>query len=317
MDLLKELEGAKRIGITGHVRPDGDCVGSCLALLHYLEICMPETETEVFLEDPGRSFANIKKRDCLICDFPDRDPFDVFVVCDTTGSKDRTGEAFKYFESAVKTINIDHHISNKDGSAMVNHVCPKVSSCAEVLYDLMDESKVDAVIAELIYMGMAHDTGVFRFSNTSQRTMEIAGKLITYGFDFPMLLDETFYVKTYVQSRFQAQVLLNARRYLEDRVIVGTADRMFMDAMGAGKDDTDGAVNELRNIHGIECAVFIYEKTPGLYKASLRVSSDKVNVAKVAESLGGGGHVRAAGCDYRGAMEDMVYILLTEIAKQL
>ena len=103
--------------------------------------------------------------------------------------------------------------------------------------------------------------GVFRFSNTSQKTMEIAGKLITYGFDFPMLLDETFYVKTYVQSRFQAQVLLNARRSLEDRVIVGTADKMFMDAMGAGKDDTDGAVNELRNIHGIECAVFIYEKT--------------------------------------------------------
>ena len=314
-DLLFELKGAKSIGISGHIKPDGDCIGSCLSLMLYLKKVMPEAAVEVFLETPGRLFDNIPARNEIITNFPKREPFDVFIVCDT--NKGRTGDAEKYADAAKKTVNIDHHISNKEGTGMVNHVIPSVSSCAEVLYDLMDKSYIDTDIAELIYMGMAHDTGIFRFSNTSPETMKKAGELIAYGFDFPKLIDESYYVKTFKQSRFQAEIMLSSKRYLDNRVIVGTADKRFMDAIGATKDDTDGAVNMLRNIQGVECAIFIYEKFPGIMKASLRASSDLVNVAKVAESFNGGGHVRAAGCEYKGAMEDFTYMLLTETQKQL
>lgn len=314
-DLLQETKDAKRIGITGHIKPDGDCIGSCLALLHYLELCYPDKECEVFLEDPGRSFKDIPLRDRINTDYPEREPFDVFIVCDT--NKERTGAALKYFEKAKKTINIDHHVSNSNGTGDVNHVVAGMSSCAEVLYDLMDNTKIDAVMAELIYMAIAHDTGVFRFSNTTPDTMRKAGSLLEFGFDFPKLLDETYYVKTFLQSRFQAQIVLESKRYFNGQVIVGTADKRMMDLFGAGKDDTDGAVGELRNTEGVECAIFIYERTPGSFKASLRASSDKVNVARIAEKFGGGGHVRAAGCEYEGAMEDMIYMLLTEAAVQL
>jgi phosphoesterase RecJ-like protein len=121
--------------------------------------------TEVFLEEPGHFFASIPERDKIITDFPDRPEFDIFIICDT--NRERTGAAIKYIESAHKVLNIDHHISNMNGSGDVNHVIPGMSSCAEILYDLMDKALVDKEIAELIYLGIVHDTGVFRFSNTS------------------------------------------------------------------------------------------------------------------------------------------------------
>jgi phosphoesterase RecJ-like protein len=301
-DLKSELEGAGRIGITGHIKPDGDCIGSCLACFCYIKKLFPEAVTEVFLEEPGHFFASIPERDKIITDFPDRPEFDVFIICDT--NRERTGAAIKYIESAHKVLNIDHHISNMNGSGDVNHVIPGMSSCAEILYDLMDKALVDKEIAELIYLGIVHDTGVFRFSNTSPETMKKGGQLIAYGFDFPMLIDTTFYLKTFVQNRFQAQIMLDAKRYCDDLVIVGVADKALMNVFGATKDDTDGAVNGLRNTAGVECAVFIYEKEDGLFKGSLRASTDRINVAVVAESFGGGGHVRAAGCEYRGTKED-------------
>lgn len=314
-DLKSELEGAGRIGITGHIKPDGDCIGSCLACFCYIKKLFPQAVTEVFLEEPGHFFASIPERDKIITDFPDRPEFDVFIICDT--NRERTGAAIKYIESAHKVLNIDHHISNMNGSGDVNHVIPGMSSCAEILYDLMDKALVDKEIAELIYLGIVHDTGVFRFSNTSPETMKKGGELIAYGFDFPMLIDTTFYLKTFVQNRFQAQIMLDAKRYCDDLVIVGVADKALMNVFGATKDDTDGAVNGLRNTAGVECAVFIYEKEDGLFKGSLRASTDRINVAVVAESFGGGGHVRAAGCEYRGTKEDMVDKLLKEIKKQL
>ena len=100
-DLLFELKGAKSIGISGHIKPDGDCIGSCLSLMLYLKKVMPEAAVEVFLETPGRLFDNIPARNEIITNFPKREPFDVFIVCDT--NKGRTGDAEKYADAAKKT----------------------------------------------------------------------------------------------------------------------------------------------------------------------------------------------------------------------
>ena len=197
LNLLQECKGAKRIGISGHIRPDGDCVGSCLALYQYLRKCMPDSEVKVYLEQPADIFREIEGFSLICSEFPDEQPFDVYFALDC--AQDRLGGAEKYFAQAAKKINIDHHISNP-GCGDVNYVMPKVGSTCELIYDLMDKEQLDKGMAMAIYIGMIHDTGVFQYSNTTPDTLRKAAELIRFGFDFPRLIEETFYQKTYAQS---------------------------------------------------------------------------------------------------------------------
>ncbi len=313
MDLLKECSNAKRIGISGHVRPDGDCVGAVLGLQLYLRKCMPEAEVKVFLEKPAEIFNEIKGFEEIDSEFTDKEPFDIFFVLDTAA--DRLGGAEKYFKSAGKRINIDHHISNM-GTGDVNLVLPSVGSTCEILFDLMEEDKVDRDIAMAIYTGMIHDTGVFQYSNTTPATMEKGARLISYGFDFSRLIQETFYQRTYLQAQIMGRALMESIRFMEGRCIVSAVDQKTMDFYNVEPKDFEGIVSQLRNIKGVDCAIFMYQTGVQEYKVSLR-SSDKVDVAEVAAYFGGGGHARAAGCTMKGNFYDCVNNLSLHISKQM
>lgn len=313
MNLLEECKDAKRIGISGHIRPDGDCVGACLALFLYLSKCLPEVSVQVYLEQPADIFARIKGFEQIDTTFSAKEPFDVFFALDCAA--DRLGGAEKYFAEAKKKINIDHHISNQ-GCGDSNLVCPQIGSTCEVLYDLMEEEKLDYDIAMSLYIGMIHDTGVFQYSNTTPATLQKAAKLIQYGFDFPRLIEETFYQKTYVQAQIMGRALMESVRFLDGRCIVSVVDRKTMDFYNVGPKDMDGIVNQLRNIKGIHCAIFMYETDVLEYKVSMR-SDEKVDVAQVASYFGGGGHVRAAGCSMKGTFHDCVNNLSLHIERQL
>lgn len=312
-NLLEECKGAERIGISGHVRPDGDCVSACLSLWQYLKKCLPQARVQVYLEKPAEIFHKIKGYEEINSDFPQESPFDVFFALDC--GADRLGDALPYFQAAAKTINIDHHISN-GGSGQLNVVRPEVGSTCEVLYDLMDTEKLDRDLAESLYVGMIHDTGVFQYSNTTPATMEKGAKLISYGFDFAALIQETFYQKTYVQAQIMGRTLMESIRFLDGACIVSAIDRKSMEFYHAEPKDLDGIVNQLRNIEGIECAIFMYQTGVLEYKVSLR-TSEKVNAAEVAAYFGGGGHVRAAGCTMSGTFHDCVNNLSLHIEKQL
>lgn len=313
MDLIRECMGAKRIGIGGHIRPDGDCVGACLSLCMYLKKCLTDAEVKVFLEQPAAIFSEIKGFDEIVCDFPRQEPFDVFFALDTV--PDRLGEGEKYFREAKKTINIDHHVSNS-GSGDVNVMAPLIGSTCEVLYDLMSQDKIDEDIAMALYIGMIHDTGVFQYSNTTPETLRKAAFLISFGFDFPKLIEETFYQRTYVQSQIMGRALMESIRFMDGRCIVSAIDKKTMDFYNVGPKDLDGIVNHLRNIKGVDCAIFMYQTDVLEYKVSLR-STQAVDVAKVASYFGGGGHVRAAGCTMRGTFHDCVNNLSLHIEEQL
>lgn len=312
--ILEELKGAGKIAISGHVRPDGDCIGSCMGLYLYLKKAMPEARTDVYLEQPAEIFSCIDgieevKTDCSqdVC-------YDVFIAVDT--ASDRLGAAEKYFKTAKKTINIDHHISNARGCGQVNYVDPNASSASELVYDLMEENLMDATIAKAIYMGIAHDTGVFQYSNTTPQTLRTAAKLISYGFDFSRLIDETFYEKTYVQNQILGRALLESILFMDGRCIVSAIDKKTMDFYNALPKDLDGIVSQLRIIKGVECAIFMYQTGSQEYKVSMR-SNGRVDVAAVASYFGGGGHVRAAGCTLRGTYYDCINNLSLHIEKQL
>ena len=315
MNICEEVKNAATIGISGHVRPDGDCVGSVMGLYLYLKKACPAADVQVMLEKTADIFDCIKGIDEIHTDFcTGIEAFDVFIVVDS--DKERIGEAEKYFDGARKTINIDHHVSNK-GSGAVNYIDPLASSASELVYKVIeDKSLIDVEIAKAIYIGMIHDTGVFQYSNTSPETLRIAAELIAYGFDFSKLIDETFYEKTYVQNQILGRALLESILFMDGRCVVSMIDKKTMDFYQVGPADLDGIVSQLRNTKGVECAIFMYQLESLKYKVSLR-SNGKVDVAKVAGFFGGGGHVRAAGVTMQGTFHDIANNLAAQIERQL
>lgn len=313
LDLIKECEGAARIGISGHIRPDGDCVGAVLSLQQYLRKCLPEADIQVYLEQPSDIFAKIKGFREIHTDFPRELPFDVYFALDC--GEERLGGAREYYLEAGKRINIDHHISNQ-GSGDINYIRPQVGSTCELIYDLVEKDRLDRDIAMAIYIGMIHDTGVFQYTNTTPETLEKAGRLISYGFDFAGLIQETFYQKTYMQSQIMGRALMESIRFMDNRCIVSVVERKVMDFYNAAPKDLEGIVSQLRNIEGIDCAIFMYQTDVMEYKVSLR-SNEKVDVAKVAAFFGGGGHMRAAGCTMKGTYYDCINNLSLHIEKEL
>lgn len=317
MDIYEEVKSYQRIGIGGHIRPDGDCIGASVGLYFYLTKRLPEADIYVFLERPGNSFRNVPGMEVIDCeeDYREWEAVDAFIALDTV--PERLGAALDLYQRAEKTINIDHHISNQADDAMVNYVVPGASATSELIYDVIDKSYLDATIAQLLYMGMAHDTGVFRYSNTSPKTLRAAADLLEYGFDFSKLIDETFYEKTYLQNQILSRIVLDSRRYMDGKIIVGAADHHFIGRYDARKEDFEGVVNQLRITQGVECAVFIYEKEKGYFKCSLRASSDLVDVAKIAVEFGGGGHIRASGFDAQMELSALEGKLVEMISGQI
>lgn len=312
--LTEEIKGARSIGISGHIRPDGDCVGSAMALYLYLQkITEAGTEVSVYLEQPPETFGAIKGIEQIQTEALEDKVYDVFFALDC--EKSRLGFAEKLFEQAKKTINVDHHISNL-GCGRVNYVVPTASSTSELIYDLLDKEQMDRDMAMAIYTGIIHDTGVFQYSNTSPKTMRIAADLLEYGFDFSTLIEESFYQKTYWQNQIMGRALLESIMFLNGRCIVSAVDRKLMEFYHATPKDLDGIVNQLKIIKGVECAVFMYETDNLEYKVSMR-STDRVDVAKVASYFGGGGHKKAAGCTMKGTFHDVINNLSLHIERQL
>ncbi len=315
MNIYEEVKEASTIGISGHIRPDGDCVGAVMGLYLYLSKVCPKASVQVFLEKPADIFSCISGIDKIHTDFvTDVQQFDVFIALDTV--KDRLGEAEKFFDGAKKRINIDHHISNK-GCGDVNYLRPDASSTCELIYDVIeDKSWLDVEIAKALYIGMVHDTGVFQYSNTSPSTLRAAAELISFGFDFSEIIDKTFYEKTYVQNQILGRALLESILFMDGRCVVSMIDKKTMSFYQAKPYDLEGIVSQLRSTRGVECAIFMYQIDTLTYKVSLR-SNGKVDVAKVAVFFGGGGHVRAAGATMQGTFHDIVNNLSAQIALQL
>ena len=313
-NIAEVLDGVKTMAIAGHIRPDGDCVGSCMALYAYIKKWYPEIQADIYLETPKPVFGYLAYMDEVKSEASGEKEYDLFVTCDVS-ARDRLAVAGDYFEKAKKTVCIDHHVSNP-GFARINHILPDASSSCEVLYGLLDPEKVDREIAQAVYTGIIHDTGVFQYSCTSPETMRIAGELMKTGFDFTGIIEKSFYQKTYIQNQVMGRVLAESILLLDGKCIVGYMKKKDMDFYGVDGADLDGVVSQLRLTQDVEVAIFIYEKNTQEFKVSLRSNGD-VDLSKIAVFFGGGGHVKAAGCEMAGSMYDVVNNITAELVKQM
>ena len=314
-DLMKELAGAARIGIGGHVRPDGDCVGSVLGLYNYLKKNMPAgTVIDAYMESPSDVFHTVAGIDEIHETADEKSaPYDVFFCLDCDES--RLGHAAPLFANAKKKINVDHHISNK-GSGDVNYIDATAGSASELVFDLLDLDKMDEACAKALYIGIIHDTGVLQYSNTSPKTLRAVADLVGFGFDFSTIIEETFYQKTYAQTRVCGKAMFESTLLLDGKVAYTVVTQATMKEYGLTGKDMDGIVNQIRNIKGVECAVFLYEQSDTEFKVSMR-STDRVNAADIAVNFGGGGHKKAAGVTMEGSADEIISRVTERIAMQL
>ena len=296
--------GAKRIAIGGHVNPDGDCIGSCMGMYLYLQEKHPQVEVDVYLGEMRPVFGFIKDIDKVKGEIKsDVAEYDLLMLFDVS-SKERIAVAAPLFDKAKKSICIDHHITN-DGICDENHIVPDASSACEVLYELLDEEYITLPVAQALYTGIAHDTGVFQYSNTTGKTMRIAGKLLDKGVDSAAIVDKSFYAKTYVQNQILGRTLMESITILDGKCIIGIVTLREMEFYGLTPKDLDGVVSQLRVTQGVEVAMFIYETSPQEYKVSMR-SNEYVNVSAICQQFGGGGHIKAAGCSMNGTAHDVI-----------
>ena len=313
-DLDQEIKGAKRIGIAGHIRPDGDCVGSCLGLGLYLRENYPELEAvDIHLESVPEKFRVLEGTETICTSYPEK-TYDVFFSLDC-GDIGRLGNAVEYLHTAGKVICVDHHISNH-GFGDVQFIEPEASSASELVYLLLDDKKLSVNAAKALYMGIAHDTGVFQYSCTSSRTMEIAGKLIAFGIPFGKIIDDSFYRKTYKQLQIMGRCLMESVRIMDGRCLFSVVRQNVIKLYEAKPSDLDAIIDEMRTTEGVEVAILLDEREPGEFKVSMR-SNEIVDVSVIARYFGGGGHVRAAGCAIKGSAFDVINNLTGHIEKQL
>ena len=313
-DFASLLEGVGSVAIAGHIRPDGDCVGSCLATYNYIKTWFPEITVRVILEPIPNIFKFLRGADEICSSFAEDKTYDLCIVQDC-GESGRLGGAVKYFETAKKTVCVDHHISNQS-FADENYLFPHASSTSELVFELIGEERVTKEIAECIYVGLIHDTGVFQYSNTSAKTMRIAGILMEKGIDFPKIVDETFFTKTFAQNKILGRALQNSALYEDGKVIATVISQKEMAENQALPKHLEGIASQLRVTKGVEAAIFLYEQEDGAWKVSMR-SNGKVDVSAIAVSLGGGGHVRAAGATVTGSPQEKICSICKEIKRQL
>lgn len=319
--LEEQLVGVHSVAVAGHTKPDGDCIGSSLAVFNYLKAYHPKIKVGLYLEPIPNIFKFLTNSDEITSDFDRSDyfdhfePIDLLIVLDC-GDAGRLGKAAGLIQHAKRMICIDHHISNS-GFGDESYIMPQASSTSELVFDLLPKERITKQIAECIYAGIIHDTGLFQYSCTSPKTMRTAALLMETGIDFSDIVDKTYVQKTYEQNHILARAIENSRLHLDGACISSIITLEDMEACHVLPKHLEGISAHMRSTKGVEAAVFFYQKDENEYKISLRSSSDAVNVAEIAKCYGGGGHVRAAGASTADKPEECLEQILGQVEMQL
>jgi phosphoesterase RecJ-like protein len=298
--VVQLIEQKQRFMITSHIRPDGDGLGSGLAL--YWMLRSLGKDADVVLRDRvPPAYTVLPGSDLVLVQEDVTTAYDAAFIIECS-DVERPGLASLKDQFVV---NIDHH-STTVPFGDINWIDPTAAAVGEMIYNLCKAlgTEVTKEIAECIYTALLTDTGSFHFSNTTERTLKIASELVRRGVEPARISQALFYSYPFSKIKLLGLVLSNIQRDESGRIAWVTMDRAMMYEAGACEEDADGIVNHALAAGEVEAVAFFKELAPGAYRVSLR-SKGKNNVAKVAETFGGGGHRNAAGCRITGEFEDV------------
>ena len=302
-----KLKAVNKILITSHVQPDGDAIGSTLATMQILRTI--GKSAQIFIDDTVRKNLQALPHFDEIRRPAEGEKFDVDLLLILDTSPDRIGNVRNLTDAPI--LNVDHHVTNK-GEGVDLYDEPEAAATCEIVFKLARELDVPITpdIATCLYTGIATDTGFFQFSNTRAETLAIASELITCGVS-PNFISEQLEKKSLEEVRGLADALNSLKMFCDGKVAGMTLDYATVQKF----DSTEGFIDEIRVIDTVDVAFLITEKAPNVCRVSMR--SKGVNVAKIADKLGGGGHVRAAGCTLKMTLADAEKILVEAISAAL
>ena len=306
------LRENKRFVVLSHVRPDGDALGSQLAL--GLSLKQLGKDVRIWNEEGMLEKYSFLPNSNLITKPPAvPEDFDVVVALDTA-IQNRLGNTVASIRSAKTWINIDHHPSNPGYGDLV-HIDPGAPATGQILFELISSQKlpIDRAIAENLYVAISTDTGSFQYSNTTARTFEIAAELVRAGVNVGRISQLTY--ENYPRRRVELlRDLLGTMHFnAKDRVASFSLSLAAAKKLGVLPEDNEGLIDHLRAIHGVIVAIFFEELSDGKVRVSMRSKDERVNVCAICEKFGGGGHVLAAGARVKGTLAEVEKKILEEV----
>src|SRR2546428_10728002 len=311
-EIARAFREHQTFAVLSHVRPDGDALGSQLALA--LSLKQLGKDVRVWNEDGMLEKYSFLARAQLLTKPPSGpEDVDVAIALDTA-IQNRLGTAFQAIRTAKIWINIDHHPSNPGYGDLV-YVDPTATATGQIHFELIKSERLPfcRAIAENLYVAISTDTGSFQYPNTSARTFEIAAELVRVGVDVGRVSQLTY--DNYPRRRVELlRDLLGTMRFdANDRVASFGLSLAMAKKLGVLPEDNEGLIDHLRAIHGVIVAVFVEELADRKVRVSMRSKSEKVNVCAICEKFGGGGHVLAAGARIPGTLAEVEKKILEEV----
>lgn len=312
-DILVEIKNAETVVIMAHEAPDGDAIGSSLAMC--LALNNMGKKVTILMKDFPENFSYLPGKEFIKTE-SEIEKYDMAIVIDCPNIRRVNEEFIPYFENAKVKVEFDHHNKNDMFADynVVNHVTP---AAAQILVSSFEYLGIEITkeIGECLLTGVITDTNGFRNSNVTVEAFEFASWCLEKGIDLPKIYKLS--MMTMTRSKFEAQKMaMNRLEFFEDGKIAFTyMTKEDDEAIGLKAGEHDGIVEIGKSIEGVEVSIFIYEKEVG-YKASLR-SNEYVNVSEVCLTFGGGGHIKAAGTNMNMPFEEAKKAIIAEAAKHL
>lgn len=314
--VVEALRGGSSFLVTSHVGPDGDALGSMLAMRELLFGLGKETVELVHHDSTPLNYRWLPNVDVILRPEEVEGAFDTVIVLDCA-LFDRVGSVQRVFPRKAKVIVIDHHLEEEpDGD--VTFVDASYAAVGEILVELFLEAGVafteEAAVTS--YVALATDTGGFRYSNTTPRTHRLAAHLVETGLDVAELSERLFDRMTLQKFNLLARVLSTTLLTAGGKVACLAVRKSDLEEVGATNEDIDGLINFARNVDTVDVACMFKEMGPTTTKLSLR-ARDGFNAADFCKRFGGGGHAAAAGATFNAPLEEVQSMVLRELHSEL
>lgn len=313
--LLDAIRDSQSICVVGHVRPDGDCIGSQLAMA----IALKSLGKKVYCwnEDPmPRKLAFLDPDSFMQMPKPGLS-FDCVVAIDCA-SFERLGTVGERITDRKIFLNIDHHQSNTR-YADINWVAPRQPSTGELVYRLLRAANwaITPGIADCLFTAISTDTGSFQYPTTRPNTYYVAGKLVDRGANLAKVCNEVYQSYPLSRVRLLRHVYNKFRLIHDDKIAYFWLKKADFTRTGAQQEDSEGLIDHIRNIEPVVVACLFEEIDPQLVRVSLRSKDERVDVNQIALAFGGGGHPAAAGARIAGSPLSVQRNILNALKKAL
>ncbi len=308
------IKSSKNILLVSHINPDGDTLGSMCGFYWLIKDNYKKTCEMVVVSKIPSVYEFLPQISCakFIEEYDLSREYDLVINLDVA-SKDRCSEAQVLFDKAKMTVNIDHHETNTN-YADLNIVNPESAATSELIVEIADKLnwKISKTAAECLYVGIMTDTGCFRFSNTTQKTLQTAGKLLSTGVNSAQLYQNCYESNSKDMVLFQSYCVGKSVFLNDDKIAYTIVYKKDLEKFNYNGDDfTDGLTEKLRAVKGVEIAFVVKELSANVSKLSMRSRSK--DIVQICTAFTGGGHKLAAGAVIKANPENAVKLVLEEI----